>query len=572
MATSRLQHQFIRLWQSFQGKSAETTLADLAETLSCSRRHVRTLLNAMQQQGWLHWQAESGRGKRSTLTFQSTGLQVQQIRAEELLDQDHIEQLVQLVGDRSSVRQMLLSQLGRSFRQGKHILRILYYRPLFNLLPGTPMRRSETHLARQIFSGLTQLNEENGELEPDLAHHWQALTPLHWRFYLRPAIRFHNGRELEMADVIHSLERLREQPLFSHLKIITSPNPYVIDIQISTPDEWLPWLLGSVNAMILPREWKSLPNFTRSPIGTGPYQVVRNTQTQLKIRAYDDYFGFRALIDEVNIWVLPEISEELVHAGVQLQSDETGKDELESRLEEGCYFMLFDQRSAITSDPAVREWLCQVINPIALLNKASKIHQRYWSPAYGILPRWHHNLLISDNEKPAHLTHLTLTVYTKHSEFHAIFLALKPLLADYGVELTMQEISYSRWYEGDAKSDLWLGSANFYMPLEFSIFSMMYELPLLQHCLSGDLQQDASRWRNNALPMAEWSQRLVQEHQLHPLFHHWLKLHGQHSMRGVRMNTLGWFDFKSAWFAPPSQSNEDDIHELTVSTGCEKPR
>ncbi len=22
-------------------------------------------------------------------------------------------------------------------------------------------------------------------------------------------------------------------------------------------------------------------------------------------------------------------------------------------------------------------------------------------------------------------------------------------------------------------------------------------------------------------------------------------------MRGIRMNTLGWFDFKSAWFAPP---------------------
>ncbi|MGS0066618.1 hypothetical protein ACUOJY_31190, partial [Escherichia coli] len=25
----------------------------------------------------------------------------------------------------------------------------------------------------------------------------------------------------------------------------------------------------------------------------------------------------------------------------------------------------------------------------------------------------------------------------------------------------------------------------------------------------------------------------------------------QRSMRGLRMNTLGWFDFKSAWFAPP---------------------
>ncbi|XNM50770.1 hypothetical protein ACLK2D_00380 [Escherichia coli] len=35
------------------------------------------------------------------------------------------------------------------------------------------------------------------------------------------------------------------------------------------------------------------------------------------------------------------------------------------------------------------------------------------------------------------------------------------------------------------------------------------------------------------------------------LSHHWLIIQGQRSMRGLRMNTLGWFDFKSAWFAPP---------------------
>ena len=67
---------------------------------------------------------------------------------------------------------------------------MLYYRQLYNLLPGSALRRSETHLARQIFNGLTRINEENGELESDLSHHWQALTPLHWRFYLRPAIHF----------------------------------------------------------------------------------------------------------------------------------------------------------------------------------------------------------------------------------------------------------------------------------------------------------------------------------------------------------------------------------------------
>ena len=69
MSSPRLQQQFIRLWQCCDGQPQETTLSDLAVQLSCSRRHMRNLLNAMQEQGWLEWQAEAGRGKRSRLTF-----------------------------------------------------------------------------------------------------------------------------------------------------------------------------------------------------------------------------------------------------------------------------------------------------------------------------------------------------------------------------------------------------------------------------------------------------------------------------------------------------------------------
>lgn len=551
MSTSRLQQQFIRLWQRCHGQPTETTLQELAEVLNCSRRHVRSLLGAMQQHGWITWQAEAGRGKRSQLSFHYTGLALQQQRAEELLEQDKIDQLVQLVGDKNAVRQMLLSQLGRSFRQGKHILRVLYYRQLYSLLPGSALRRSETHLARQIFNGLTRINEENGEIESDLSHHWQAVTPLHWRFYLRPAIRFHHGRELEMEDVIHSLQRLISQPLFSHIDQVTSPTPYVIDVHLHSPDYWLPWLLGSVHAMILPREWQSLPDFARHPLGTGPYSVVHNHRSQMKIHAFDDYFGYRALIDEVNIWVLPEVTEELVHSGVQLQGDETGKNELESRLEEGCYFLLFDQRSTLAANSEIRSWLSELINPIALLSHAGPVYQRYWAPAYGILPRWLHNRALGQQPKPAGLTELTLTFYSEHSEFHAIQQAIGSLLALYDIRLNVQIINYDDWHKGHANSDLWLGSANFTLPLEFSLFATLYEMPLIQHCLSTDIAEDAALWRDNRLPLAEFCQRLVSNHQLHPLFHHWLQLHGQRTMRGVRMNTLGWFDFKSAWFAPP---------------------
>lgn len=117
-----------------------------------------------------------------------------------------------------------------------------------------------------------------------------------------------------MADVISSLERLRYQPLFSHLQHITSPAPWTLDITLSQPDDWLPWLPGSVSAIILPREWPERRDFARHPLGSRPYSVVRNQQSQLKITAFDDYFGFRALINDVSIWVLPDISDELVYA------------------------------------------------------------------------------------------------------------------------------------------------------------------------------------------------------------------------------------------------------------------
>jgi len=442
MSSSRLKQQFIRLWQSCQGESQLVTLSELAEQLHCSRRHMRNLLNAMQEAGWLTWQAEAGRGKRSQLIFRYTGLALQQQRAEDLLAQDRIDQLVQLVGDKAEVRQMIRAHLGRSFRQGKHILRVLYYRPLLNLLPGSPLRRSETHMARQIFNGLTRINEENGEVEADIAHHWQAISPLHWRFYLRPAIRFHHGRELEMADVTSSLERLRPQPLFSHIQRIDSPAPWTLDLHLSEPDDWLPWLLGSVSAMILPREWPQMRDFARHPVGTGPYRVVRNQQSQLKIEAFDDYFGFRALIDDVSIWVLPEISDELVYAGVRLQGAAEDEKLEESRLEEGCYFLLFDQRSAQGRDAAVRRWLCHLLNPVALLNYAEAGYQRYWYPAYGLLPRWHHRRDLTPATKPPGLESLTLTWYSQHVEHEGIASALRPLLAQHNVRLITRAVEY----------------------------------------------------------------------------------------------------------------------------------
>ena len=549
MSSSRLQQQFIRLWQCCDGQSQETTLNELAGLLSCSRRHMRTLLNTMEARGWLTWQAESGRGKRSRLTFLYTGLALQQQRAEDLLEQDRIDQLVQLVGDKNAVRQMLVSHLGRSFRQGRHILRVLYYRPLRNLLPGTPLRRSETHIARQIFSALTRINEENGEAEADIAHHWQQIGDLHWRFYIRPGIHFHHGRELEMEDIIRTLARIRSQPLYAHITDIRSPTPWTLDIHLARADHWLPWLMGHIPAMVLPKEWDTLPGFASMPLGTGPYSVVRNNENQLKIRAFDDFFGYRALIDEVNVWVLPEAGDE-AGGGLTLEGPTESEKAVESRLEEGCYYLLFDARSAKGRHREVRQWVSHVLSPNNLLYHAEPQYQGYWFPAYGLLPRWHH-ARAAPCEKPAGLESLTVTYYREHVEHKNIAAIMQQLLAEHRVKLEIREVDYADWHQGETSSDMWLNSANFTLPLEFSLFAQLFEVPLIQHCIPTDWQQAAARWQAGNMPLADWCQQLTGEQAIVPLIHHWLRIQGQRSMRGLRMNTLGWFDFKSAWFAPP---------------------
>ncbi len=133
MSSGRLQQQFIRLWQCCDGKSQETTLNELAEMLSCSRRHMRTLLNMMESRGWLT-EAEAGRGKRSRLTFlyrpSPCSSNVPKISLSRIASISWCSwSAIRLPSARC------WSRISAAASAGRHILRVLYYRPMKNLLP-----------------------------------------------------------------------------------------------------------------------------------------------------------------------------------------------------------------------------------------------------------------------------------------------------------------------------------------------------------------------------------------------------------------------------------------------------
>ncbi|MGY3942026.1 HTH-type transcriptional regulator SgrR [Aeromonas tecta] len=557
MPSSRLYQQFQRLAHQLGSDERELSLAEVADLLCCTPRNARLLLKRMQAQGWLSWSAEAGRGRRSRLVLLDSQENLIRRRLRDLLSQGLLAQAVRLAEDRLDLlTPLLIEQLGQATREGRQILRVPYYRPLPRLLPTDPLRRSEVHLSRQIFNGLTRRNEENGEIEGDLAHHWERLGPCHWRFYLRPAVRFHHGRELGMEDVIESLLGLRERPLFAHLSEIESPWPRTLDLHLDSPDPWLAHLLAEPVAAILPRELKGEPGFALQPVGTGPYKVITNDPLHLCLSAFDDYFGLRALLDEIDIWMLPELAERLEsHLQLGHDSPELGTMRGESELESGCYFLLQDDRAEALQDPALRHWLATLLNPIALMARVAPELQRGWTSALGLLPHWREPLP-SPQPGPAQLpVRLVLACFNQHLEFNECAGAMASLLGEQGITLEVRSLDYDRWVSGeDEDVDLWLGTLNLEHAQAFAPYAWLLGTPLLQKVWSRQtgLWQGLTQWRAcGAEPGPRALLAEVQrQHWFVPLFHHWLELESRVGVHGVRMTALGWFDFRSAWLKP----------------------
>ncbi|MGN5138384.1 HTH-type transcriptional regulator SgrR [Aeromonas sp. 164P] len=557
MPTGRLYQQFQRLAQQLGCDEREISLAEVAELLCCTPRNARLLLRRMQDQGWLNWTAEAGRGRRSRLTLLDSQESLTRRRLRDLLSEGQLAQAVRLAEDRLDLlTPLLFEQLGQATREGRQILRVPYYRPLPQLLPTGPMRRSEVHLSRQIFNGLTRRNEENGEIEGDLAHHWEQVGPCHWRFYLRPAVRFHHGRELVVEDVMESLLALRDRPLFAHLARLESPWPRTLDLYLDSPDPLLPDLLAEPVAAILPRELKGEAGFALQPVGTGPYRVIANDPLQLRLAAFDDYFGLRALLDEIDIWMLPELAERLEsHLQLGRDSPELGTMRGESELESGCYFLLQDERSRALQDPALRYWIIQLLSPVALMARVAPELQRGWTSALGMLPHWREALPPPPPRPQSLPQRLVLACFNQHIEFNECAGAMADLLGAQGIELEVRTLDYGRWVSGeDEDVDLWLGTLNLEHEGPFAPYGWLQGTPLLRRVWGSQLPlwQGLTQWRASGAepgPRALMA-RVQQQGWFVPLFHHWLELESRTGVHGVRMTALGWFDFRSAWLRP----------------------
>lgn len=563
MRDARLNEHYQRLYRMLGGQPADTTLQQLADGLCCTRRHMRNLLQRMQANGWIVWQARVGRGERSHLEFVVAAGALQRERAIALLAEGRIEQAAQLLGDdRQALEAAVRARLGRRWDRERQVLAVPYYRPLGNLVPGTPLRRSERHLVGQIFNGLTRINEEKEEIEADLAHHWYCRGPLEWHFHLRPAVRWHDGKPLAIEDVVATIERLRTLPLYAHIRSVQALSPHTLALTLSEPDTWLLWLLADSAAMVLPADHAARPGFAAQPVGTGPYRVERNDRLRLRLAAFDDYFGYRALLDAIEIWVVPTFHPPVPPAPdpcrlqVQVNPGAGGGDDVDMALEQGCHFLLCDGRQPWLREPAVRAALARLLSPLALADRLPGEVRQYWTPAASLLPAWFHRPPDADAEDTAARlpSRLRLAFPAQQPEYRAMAQAMADALGRHGVTVECRCLDFGLWEQGEGDADLWLGSVNFSAHPAYSVAAWLLGTPLLRHCLEADgvlpLSDWHSAWRAGALDAQQLTAHIVRPRWLMPLFHSWFRLRASPQMQDLRLNSLGWFDFKTAWLAP----------------------
>lgn len=244
-------NQYQRLWQPSAGEPVQATVAELAGRCFCSERHVRTLLNQLEEAGWLRWRAQSGRGKRGELTFLVTPDSVRSGMMEEVLHKGQHQNALALAKIApEQLRHLLQPFLGGQWQNNTPTLRIPYYRPLETLQPGFLPGRAEQHLAGHVFSGLTRFITDSTLPQPDLAHHWQVSDDgLSWHFFIRSTLHWHNGEAVETVQLQQRLLMLLTLPsmrrLFVSVKAIDLPHSQCLRFVLHRPDYWLPFRLAS---------------------------------------------------------------------------------------------------------------------------------------------------------------------------------------------------------------------------------------------------------------------------------------------------------------------------------------
>ncbi|WP_112480882.1 SgrR family transcriptional regulator [Vibrio variabilis] len=400
MKDERALHYYERLLSLGPKKEHHLPLAEVAEVLFTTARHARTVLQALQQRGWVTWEPKVGRNQRSQLTLHFDVKTLRQRLGKAMIEQGQYESAFSLLhGDQEQFSQLLQQTSGTMVREGQLHIQLTYQRAFQPILPHKPLRNSERFLVRQIYSCLTACDHE-GKVSPQLAHHWTTNKDYtQWRFYLRPRLEFHSGLTLNPELIAQLFLKLKTRPEYdtelAHLKAVNFGHQ-TITFELERPDRGFDALISDLRYSIQPPEQLDVVA-GRVVDGCGAFRVIEHSDERLRLEANDRFFDLPALTDTVTIWQLdktPTERIELAHSQKEGVSEKHGMSDgqayTQSRIENGCIYLLLNANDSLHSlNASQRAYLCSVFSPYSILETPDlNPLSRASVSAHNILPSW----------------------------------------------------------------------------------------------------------------------------------------------------------------------------------------
>lgn len=584
-----------------QSSPIQTPLSVTVEKLSgvwhCTPRYVKQIVRKLSTLEWIDWQAGKGRGHTSVLTMRKDADELLLEEAKSKVEQGEVREAMNLL-DRfgtGMVKNRFMDWLsqGMGFSTKtvsdrlQDTLRLPVYRAIYTLDPASVYYAFDCHMATQIFNTLVEYDHASKTIIPCIAHSWESSQDSReWIFHLKKGILFHHGRELTAHDVVCSLNRFRLHPqhyptswMFQDVEQMEAIDSKTVRIHLHTPNYFFLRFLCAVHASIVPADvvQQDGTDLSKRPIGTGPFRLVQRDDGICILEAFPAHFRGRPLLDRVEVLILPEMEEgclrepdwtsvRTLHGPTSIHSTELSDDWRGSETVESCSTLLvFNQwKAGPQNHPAFREALHRILDCRQMIEDL-QVNLMLPYPAKGFRTPLSEDepvekdgipeidaLLASCGYKgePFHLTTNT------HCQPEAQWIAKRCLSFGVHVVIQVDNAIHAPIHSAyDARLFGFVSNMDDQSLLE-AYQQENYLLPAFDAKMRttvNDLVQSILREpheREQKRKLAELEERIRETYSILFLVCKKSSATYHKSVRGVTINSYGWFDFHKIWFHP----------------------
>ncbi|MCM3585576.1 ABC transporter substrate-binding protein [Mesobacillus maritimus] len=538
-------------WNRFD--SGKIKVEVLADHIQLSTKQTRRKMTKWEQEGWLKFQSGRGRGNPSSLTWLKDVEQEYERHFLEKLYKGQIEEVSKRLLWNWSIetKQKLMTAFQANFgfhQEGEDSLLIPRIYPIITFHPLKAAEIHSANLVANLFNRLVTLNADN-TITPELAHSWE-LQENSLLLYLRKDVTFHDGSILRSEDVVHSLQRMKQDEHFSYLWVpvtfISTPAPLVIKLEFPDGCPYVLQLLGLLSASIFKEKDNRL-------VGTGGFYLAEDSPEKTVLRAFQNHFGHRPLLDTVEFIQVPKEFQTIYQGG----QDPEGIDTFEVESDSGFGIVIMNPyRHSDMERKEVRDYIHMVINHHC--HELSQLVPRITGNHEGCLIGFSktYEMPILDKPKltkPIKMNFVNYTSTTSHW--------LKEKLEQAGLEVVMEEISFEdAIYQPETlfDSDLFIHGEIFELNQTFSYFFFLKNSysPLYRLTQQNQyLQQQIESY--NTIPFENWNthhlkieQYLQKESLCVPLYYVKRQIPFSINLMNVEIKHFGYVDLTKLWTKP----------------------